>query len=460
MCGFSLVPSDQWDETANATCQRRGPDLTTVRTFGGYTATHNTLFVTGDPTPQPLVENGVLVMFNGEVYNYKELRPSALSDVHAILEAYATHGKLFATALDGEYAVVILDTNTNKLIVASDPFCTKPLYISESNLSVATYASCLGGSSKCCPFPPNTWAEYDVSTKKKIASGRVVTWDLRQHKGNYTDWCAAFEAAVCKRATGITQGVPFVGMSSGYDSGAICAVLNKHGAAYRTYTIPGKENMSVINSRLEHNNNNATGALLTVDMEREHQHLQEHAEDATLANATTSVLRHGEAPCGLSCLCRKAKSDGLLVYLSGQGCDEIVSDYAINGKSKYGDNDPRFCGVFPSDLCCIFDNDPTQQCIWVNFYHGKQREYLLKEEFVAGSHGLEARYPFLDKNVVQEYLWLDYKLKNAEYKAPVARLLQTLNYPYEKDVKMGFNVSGSKKTYAATSLLSHRRRPK
>ena len=44
---------------------------------------------------------------------------------------------------------------------------------------------------------------------------------------------------------------------------------------------------------------------------------------------------------------------------------------------------------------------------WRSAFLGTQRDYLMKEEVVAGSHGLEARYPFLDRQVVQEFLWLD-----------------------------------------------------
>ena len=36
----------------------------------------------------------------------------------------------------------------------------------------------------------------------------------------------------------------------------------------------------------------------------------------------------------------------------------------------------------------------------------------MKEEIIGGSHGIEQRYPFLDKEVVQEFLWLKPELKN------------------------------------------------
>ena len=41
----------------------------------------------------------------------------------------------------------------------------------------------------------------------------------------------------------------------------------------------------------------------------------------------------------------------------------------------------------------------------------------MKEELTAGALGIEARYPFLDKNFVQEYLWLKSSNKNREYKS-------------------------------------------
>lgn len=54
---------------------------------------------------------------------------------------------------------------------------------------------------------------------------------------------------------------------------------------------------------------------------------------------------------------------------------------------------------------------------WLNFFLGTQRDYLAKEESTAGAHGVETRYPFLDRNLVQEFLWLSADTKNALYKA-------------------------------------------
>ena len=64
--------------------------------------------------------------------------------------------------------------------------------------------------------------------------------------------------------------------------------------------------------------------------------------------------------------------------------------------------------------------------------------YLAKEEYDAGSYGIETRYPYLDKYVVQEFLWLDASLKNSKYKSVLDDYLTTSEYPFEPNIKRGF----------------------
>ena len=66
------------------------------------------------------------------------------------------------------------------------------------------------------------------------------------------------------------------------------------------------------------------------------------------------------------------------------------------------------------------------------------RAYLLKEECVAGSFNLETRYPFLDKKVVQEFLWLTPELKNSHYKSVLHNYLTKNSFPFNEGKKTGF----------------------
>jgi len=123
-----------------------------------------------------------------------------------------------------------------------------------------------------------------------------------------------------------------------------------------------------------------------------------------------------------------AKNDNKKIYLSGQGADEIFSDYGFQGKRIFEHS--NFGGLFPEDLTTIFP--------WPSFYESSQRSYLTKEEYVAGSYGLEARYPFLDKDVVQEFLWLSADIKNNNYKSVLHNLMSERDFPFNVGVKTGF----------------------
>ena len=71
-------------------------------------------------------------------------------------------------------------------------------------------------------------------------------------------------------------------------------------------------------------------------------------------------------------------------------------------------------------------------------YNGSSQEaYLKKEEYVAGSFGIETRYPYLDKKVVQEFLNLSPALKNCCYKSESSNYLKNHRFPTLFDEKIG-----------------------
>ena len=60
---------------------------------------------------------------------------------------------------------------------------------------------------------------------------------------------------------------------------------------------------------------------------------------------------------------------------------------------------------FPEDLSSVYP--------WPNFYNGTMERYLKGDEYVGGCWGYETRYPYCDKDLVQEFLWLKPNLKNS-----------------------------------------------
>lgn len=236
-----------------------------------------------------------------------------------------------------------------------------------------------------------------------------------QYKDTYDDWIKAFEKAVAKLA------VPgcFIGMGSGYDSGAIVCALLKLGIDFKVYIVKGKENMGVVHDRMKLIPNYQY--FDKKDFKGEKEWVKKNVEDYKYTWGQHLV--DDSATWVLSKLCKIALSEGRTIQLSGQGGDEITSDYALRPALS------TFKGVFPEKLFC-----------WDNFYDGGQQSYLMKEENVAKVHGIDTRYPYLDIDVVQEFLWLSTKLKNAHYKAPIREYLVRNNFPYVEGVKQGLTI--------------------
>ena len=169
-------------------------------------------------------------------------------------------------------------------------------------------------------------------------------------------------------------------------------------------------------------NRNTILTFTKQDFQREYTYIKHNAEPFQYSiYGTKRCVTEESAGVGLGFICRLATSEGRRIYLSGQGADEILSDYALMPHQS------DFKGIFPNDL------KP-----WRNFYYNCQEAYLAKEEHIAGAYGVEARYPFLDTQVVQEFLWLKPELKNMFYKAPLYTYLNRYLYPFKPNVKRGF----------------------
>lgn len=87
-------------------------------------------------------DSSKLITFNGEIYNYKELKKDLIAkghtfttktDTEVILHGYEEYGKDVVNKLRGMFAFVIYDRETKELFGARDPFGIKPLYYAKMN---------------------------------------------------------------------------------------------------------------------------------------------------------------------------------------------------------------------------------------------------------------------------------------------------------------------------------------
>lgn len=434
MCSILLTNKSILDlHFVNHYLKFRGPDVTSMLHMQDVTFVHNLLSISGSITPQPFVKDHVVAMHNGEIYNYENLP----SDGYMLIPTYEQHGDTFTKQFDGEFAVTLVDFKKRTVIISTDLFRTKPLWIStdQDKWAVCTYRTPLErlGFTKIEKVPANTILKLNMDTMQLDTLGRVYDWDLQQHKTSFSDWTQAFERSMRKRTQHVRERI-FIGLSSGYDSGSIACELQKQQVNFTSFTVLGKEDNQILQAR-----HTSDHVYITPTQDLRHQAhtcIRERVEPYkyTICSSSSDYnefwldLHDDSGSNGLSMVCAQAQAQGIKIYLSGQGADELFSDYGFQGHKIYPHS--NFGGLWPENLHDIFP--------WNSFYGSSMESYLAKEEYVAGAYGIEARYPFLDRDVVQEFLWLTANLKNSAYKSVLHNYLTLNQYPFVPNQKIGF----------------------
>jgi asparagine synthase (glutamine-hydrolysing) len=157
MCGiagsfeYGAAPDGSRVEQVRRACEqmvRRGPDAGGLWTSSDGRAVlgHRRLSIIdlSDRATQPMLSaDGTLaITFNGEIYNYRELKRDleqrgcvfrTTSDTEVLLHLYAERGEAMTSLLRGMFAFAIWDAGKSALFLARDPYGIKPLYYANEN---------------------------------------------------------------------------------------------------------------------------------------------------------------------------------------------------------------------------------------------------------------------------------------------------------------------------------------
>lgn len=463
MCSFLILLTELYKkqnlEQLNKLLKTRGPDNTNIYNYDKYTFIHNILHLCGSLTIQPIVKENIIVLFNGEIYNYKNFGDYC-SDTECIIDLYIKYDINFVKQLDGEFSIVIFDFHKNCVVLSSDIFGTKPLFYGYENGFVISSIRKTIIDNKLVKhnaiinkLEPNTLLKLTLDNKI-IEQIKIHEFNLKQIKDTFTDFNKALIDSILKRCkfNNENNNKIFIALSSGYDSGVLDCILEKNNIDFVSYSIEAKENLNILNKRLQNKkkeykkiklfdtefNKNKDFVINNCDNYEniyfeynKYNECNEYNECNDYNNNKKTIIYNpinDWASYGLSYIFNIAKNEGMRICLSGHGPDEIFSDYGFNGE-KYN-KCSEIGGKFPNKLKNIYP--------WQNFYKGVMQNFLSKEESIASLHSIETRYPFLDKNVVQEFLWLKPELKNKYYKSPLHNLLTENNYPFCPNEKIGF----------------------
>ncbi|MGC4804334.1 N-acetylglutaminylglutamine amidotransferase [Micromonospora sp. DT233] len=163
-------------ERMAATMSDRGPDDSGVWSQGPTALGHRRLKIIdlSAASCQPLVDSaaGLTGVFNGCIYNYRELREElqakghrffSAGDSEVVVKAYAEWGLDFVDHLIGMFAVAISERDTGRLVLARDRLGIKPLYVAESPGAVrfaSTLPALLAGGGVDTSIDPVALAHY------------------------------------------------------------------------------------------------------------------------------------------------------------------------------------------------------------------------------------------------------------------------------------------------------------
>ena len=437
MCGiFALLnTSGTNNETVGKHFMKgkaRGPENSTfVTSYPNTTIGFHRLAINGlnAESNQPIVIDGIVLICNGEIYNYQELykampsiKPTTESDCEVIIHLYLKYGfQQTLQMLDGVFAFVLYDTRFNKerLYVARDSLGIRPLYhlknlnagyMSDKFIGFASELKCLDGFVSMNPyqyaveqFKPGTYSIFETmktswSEWKPVDQNQaffVATFSngmIIHNDGEYIDelflaTSRALSDAV-KRQCGATQRPIACLLSGGLDSSLIAALVNEHcDQVLETYSIGlfGSEDLKYARVVADYLGTKHTEIVVT---EQEMFDAIPQVIYAIESYDTTTV----RASIGNYLIGKYiSENSEAKVIFNGDGADELCGGYL-------------YMHNCPDDI--EFDRETRRLLQDIYMFD------VLRSDKCISSHGLEPRTPFLDRSFVNHYMSIPPRFRN------------------------------------------------
>ncbi len=360
----------------------RGPDGHGIWTGPGIGLSHVRLSIVGlsdGQQPMTSADGRYTIAFNGEIFNYVELRAELKargaifrtgSDTEVLLQLYAHDGEACLQKLNGDFAFAIWDATERKLLLARDRMGVRPLFYTEhkGTLYFASEVKALltvpGIAAELDPFALDQiftlWAPIAPRTAFRnifeLEPGQMLVREKGTNRlSSYweLDFPDAGDCAPDADPSGelralLTDAVRLrmradvpVGsyLSGGLDSSLISALA-------APMAPNGLNTFSVTFDSAEHDESSfqqqVASALGT-------HHRSIAASPRTIATAFPDIIRFTErpilrtAPAPLYTLAGLVRETGMKVVLTGEGADEVFAGYDIFREAKVR----RFCARQP-----------------------------------------------------------------------------------------------------------------
>lgn len=366
--------------------------------------------------PMASADGRLIVSFNGEIYNYLELRAElygypfrSRSDTEVILAAYERWGEACLDHFIGMFALMIWDTHKQRLFAARDRFGVKPLYYhvrANGDLAIASEIQAFRAVGVASRPDPVAWATYlasglqDYSPRtfwqdvNSLPAGHKLTWqdgrlrisawydlakavgedfDERPNAEVESEYIALLEDSVRLR---FRSDVPVgINLSGGVDSSILLSLVHCIQAVQSEVSVftfvtddSRYDELPWVRQMLARTKHPLVTCLLTADR---------------VPDIAGSIQLHQDEPFGgvptlaYARVFEEARARGVLVLLDGQGMDEQWAGYDYY---RYSDPDGRSNGRLVQGMV----TSPV-------------RPDCLKPEFASLAEEFEPPCPFQDR---------------------------------------------------------------
>lgn len=353
---------------ANKIQEHRGPDSQAVWKNDFLALAHQRLSIIdlSSRSDQPFIKGQYVMIYNGEIYNYQELKESYLqgvefktgSDTEVVIEMFHKYGPKALDYFIGMFAFAIYDQSNNKIFAARDHFGIKPFYIYNTNRlfafaselkTLSTLISTkkeinkkalvcslnylwIPGSQtifkEFSKLPPAHYLTYDV-TSATLEIEKYWTIDTELKKRNEAETIKSlskeFDESIKRHMVADVPVSTF--LSGGLDSSMISVAASKINPNISTYTIgTAKEDKKVENMPQDEKY-----AKYLADIHNFDHH--EIILSSDITNMLPQMVKMLDEPIGdpaalnTFLICKAAREKGVKVLLSGMGADEIFCGY-------------------------------------------------------------------------------------------------------------------------------------
>ena len=474
ICGFT-GNNKELLRAMNASISHRGPDGEGFFEDNGISLGHRRLKIIdlSEKGKQPMSneDGNVLVTFNGEIYNYKPLREqlqekghrfNSATDTEVIVHAYEEYGEKCAELFDGMFAFALWDSKQKKLVLARDPLGKKPLYYSvvSGQIYFASEIKALlenpelrrrvnkSAVGQLLNFRAVLGKETLFDGIFKVLPGSYLVWqdgkkterrywqltpkeEISNEEAAAKKFLELFDKAVEKR---LMSDVPLgTYLSGGVDSSAITALMSKKVEELRTFTVGfGEEGDELSHARA------IAGKFST-------NHSEVIVDYKDMTKVLPKLVWHMDEPMAdiafvpMYFLTNVARND-ITVSLLGEGSDELFGGYEryrkTTGIRRFLPQQIAAKDYLQTDMAF---REGEKNAVLADKYYSGSLAPLLNSHFKSGnfldnalrfdaeqilpnyqlmrvdkvtmSCGLEARAPFLDKQLAEFAFSLSPELK-------------------------------------------------